>query len=533
MKKLLKVLINKLDEIAKQNELRDGLLEESIEKGKELEELLHKKEQEIHMIIRDFEEQQSEKENQIHHLKATATNTIRNLYALNGLTGENISNNIEAQQLKRSISNHSLDIRGKDSKKKVSFEGLGTKYSSTLGATGNKGDMTETININKSTKLLSPYRKRNAAYTHGAKSSMKKSKDAKRREFESSVNSVISPLSPTTPWKQTKLNRTRDKSVDYDDNDFERNDQFIEEDKSIYGIPNTIDQIESTCALVTHLKNLLNNALERESKLTDFIEKMWNEDLQYLKKKYDKLYKANYKMREDSERLLMRNEELETRLLDAQSKLWTLKLLYDDYDELMQQMNNQKDEHVGVLEGRKSDLLKWVDDFLNLHGIPRKRKDGSEIQSKSVNDFEDEIHLPTLFSQATDLINDLKNRLKESQNVNKSNMQAIDSLKKELEELDKINERLENQLYKYQYDITRITDVLLNEVYPSAEELEQEEEGIEDMSEQEQHLYLLLKRASNLRDKEKDYSDKINVYVKDIEELMDKNRFLSNIEEIK
>lgn len=170
---------------------------------------------------------------------------------------------------------------------------------------------------------------------------------------------------------------------------------------------------------------------------------------------------------------------------------------------------------------------------MNLHGIPRKRKDGSEIKLNSVNDFEDELHLPTLFSQATDLINDLKTRLKESQNTNKSNMQAIDSLKKELEELDKINERLENQLYKYQYDITRVTDILLNDVYPSVEELEQEEEGIDDMSEQEQHLYVLLKRASDLRDKEKDYSDKINVYTKDIEELLEKNRFLSNIEDIK
>ena len=531
-------MINKLDEIAKQNELRDRLLEESIEKGRELEELLHKKEEEIHMLVRDFEEQQSEKENQIHHLKATATNTIRNLYALNGLTGENISNNIEAQQLKRSISNHSLDLKGKDSKKKVSFEGLGTKFTSTLGGIGDRGDTTETINLTRSTKLLSPYRKKNAVYTHGAKSSFKKTKDSKRRDFDSSMHSVISPLSPTSPAKHTKLSRSRlNKSEDIDDNEFERNDQFIDGDRSMYGIPYTIDQIDSTSALVTHLKNLLNNALDRESKLTDFIEKIWNEDLQYLKKKYEKLYKANFKMREDSERLLMRNEELETRLLDAQSKLWTLKLLYEEYDELMQSMTNQKDDHVNMLEGKKGKLLRWVDEFLNTHGIPRK-KVTSEIRgvgspSHKDGEFEDEVHLPSLFKEATDLINDHKNKLTESQNINKSNMQTIESLKKELEELDKINERLENQLYKYQYDITRITDVLLNDVYPSAEELEQEEEGIDDMSEQEQHLYLLLKRAASLRDKEKDYGDKINVYIKDIEELMDKNRILSNVEEIK
>ena len=485
------------------------------------------------MLVRDFEEQQSEKENQIHHLKATATNTIRNLYALNGLTGENISNNIEAQQLKRSISNNSLDFKGKDSRKKVSFEGLATRFSSTLGVTGERGDNNETINLTKSSKLLSPYRNKNAAYTTSGKSSLKKTnKNTKRRDADSSVHSVISPLSPTSPAKYTKLNRSRlNKSEDFDENDFERNDQFIDGDRSMYGIPYTIDQIDSTSALVTHLKNLLNNALDRESKLTDFIEKICSEDLQYLKKKYEKLYKANFKMREDSERLLMRNEELETRLLDAQSKLWTLKLLYDDYDEVIQTMNNQKNDHVDFITDKRNKLLGTIDNFLNSHGIPRKGKNGEII--KGVGNYDDEIHYPTLFKEVSDLINDLKNKLKESLNVNKGNMQTIDSLKKELEELDKINERLENQLYKYQYDITRITDVLLNDVYPSAEELEQEEESIEDMSEQEQHLYLLLKRASTLRDKEKDYGDKINIYMKDIEELMDKNRILYNVEEIK
>ena len=42
LEEIIENLDNKLDEIAKQNELRDRLLEESIEKGKELEELLHK-----------------------------------------------------------------------------------------------------------------------------------------------------------------------------------------------------------------------------------------------------------------------------------------------------------------------------------------------------------------------------------------------------------------------------------------------------------------------------------------------------------
>ena len=42
LEEIIENLDHKLDEIAKQNELRDQLLEESIDKGKELEELLQK-----------------------------------------------------------------------------------------------------------------------------------------------------------------------------------------------------------------------------------------------------------------------------------------------------------------------------------------------------------------------------------------------------------------------------------------------------------------------------------------------------------
>ena len=103
MEGIIENLDIKLDEIATQNEVRDQLLEEAIDKGKQLEECLQAKEEEVHRLVRDFEEEQSEKENQMHHLKATATNTIRNLYALNGLTGDNILNNLEAKQLKTNI----------------------------------------------------------------------------------------------------------------------------------------------------------------------------------------------------------------------------------------------------------------------------------------------------------------------------------------------------------------------------------------------------------------------------------------------
>ena len=51
-------------------------------------------------------------------------------------------------------------------------------------------------------------------------------------------------------------------------------DKEFEDEKSIFRIPNTIDQIKSSSALVTQLKNLLENAMERESNLTELIKKL-------------------------------------------------------------------------------------------------------------------------------------------------------------------------------------------------------------------------------------------------------------------
>jgi hypothetical protein len=207
LEEIIENLDSKLDEIAKQNELRDRLLEESIEKGKELEELLQKKEEEIHRLVRDFEEEQSEKENQIHHLKATATNTIRNLYALNGLTGENISNNIEAQQLKRSISGKTLDPKIKDSRKKVSFGGEKARFASTLSRPGDRGDINETIDVSRSKKLLSPHRKRTAAYTQATKSG-KRGRDTSAHSARKDRDTILTPLNPSTPAKFTHGKRS-------------------------------------------------------------------------------------------------------------------------------------------------------------------------------------------------------------------------------------------------------------------------------------------------------------------------------------
>lgn len=51
-------------------------------------------------------------------------------------------------------------------------------------------------------------------------------------------------------------------------------DEDFEGEKTMYGIPNTIGQIESNSALVNQLKSLLENAMEREAHLADFIEKL-------------------------------------------------------------------------------------------------------------------------------------------------------------------------------------------------------------------------------------------------------------------
>lgn len=486
------------------------------------------KELEIQDLVKDFEEQQSEKENQMHHLKATATNTIRNLYALNGLTGENISNNIETQQIKRSISTN-IDST-KDPRKRVTFD-TGLKPRSSIRGPGDKGDMNETIGLSRSQKLISPYKKRTAAYTQATKSSLKDSRTGGLRDSNVSMHSIkhdgesmISPLQPTTPAKMTKGRKSRGERSFEDDPYAE--EPFEDPNISMYGIPRTIDQIESNSALVEHLKSLLKNALDREDNLSNYIERLCKKDLIELKNKFESLHKADMKMREDCESLQMRNEELETRLLDSQSKLWNLKQLYLEAENLIKAMINQKQDNSEINEDFKRELMSAIDFFL-MEIDSLKKKIGEHLLPAS------EITINRIFDEAIKKINQLNNQLLDLNNVNNSNISVIESMKKELEEIRKINDRLENQLYKYQYDISRITDVLINDAFPTTDELVQEEQSIEDISDQEKHLFLLLKRGANLREREKEFSDKISVYSKDIEELMDKNRNLADAEELK
>jgi len=147
----------------------------------------------------------------------------------------------------------------------------------------------------------------------------------------------------------------------------------FEGEKSIYGIPNTIGQIESSSALVTQLKNLLENAMDRESNLTDFIEKLCKDHLGSLAKKFETLTHADMRIREDAERLRMRNEELEIRLLGTQEKLWTLKLMYEDYDQILEKFRAQQEENAFISKENRNELIGAIDAFLSSHGIPRKR----------------------------------------------------------------------------------------------------------------------------------------------------------------
>jgi UDP-N-acetylglucosamine pyrophosphorylase len=167
----------------------------------------------VHRLVRDFEEEQSEKENQIHHLKATATNTIRNLYALNGLTGENILNNLDAHQLKKSIPTQ-VDHRMSDARKRVSFENIHSRFlSSSLSKTGDRADVNETIDLSKSQKLMSPHRKRTAAYTQAtAKSSFKKAnRDSSSHSAKKDRDTSMVNLGQSTPAKFTKASKNTGK----------------------------------------------------------------------------------------------------------------------------------------------------------------------------------------------------------------------------------------------------------------------------------------------------------------------------------
>jgi len=183
--------------------------------------------------------------------------------------------------MKRSISSHTLDF-SKDPKKRVTFEHSGKKLRSAIRGPGEKEHMQETISLSKSQKLLSPFRKRTTAYTQATKSSMKESKGDRTKDANVSLHSLkqdrdttISPLRATTPAKMTQASRSRlDRSEDEEDSDLHRGEHTTDPNKSMYGIPRTIDQIESTSALVEHLKSLLKNALDREDQLANYIEQL-------------------------------------------------------------------------------------------------------------------------------------------------------------------------------------------------------------------------------------------------------------------
>ena len=157
-----------------------------------------------------------------------------------------------------------------------------------------------------------------------------------------------------------------------------------------------------------------------------------------------------------------------------------------------------------------------------------------EYSDEGEEDEEDEdIDVHTLFDEANAYIESLKKRLQISETQNSEDSLAIESLRKEVGELQKINDNLESELYKYQYDVNRITDVLMNEAYPSKEELEEEQNAIQEMSQQETNLYNLLKKAAELRATHTHSDHKIAVLEKDVEELMAKQSHLQEVEQIK
>lgn len=187
--------------------------------------------------------------------------------------------------------------------------------------------------------------------------------------------------------------------------------------------------------------------------------------------------------------------------------------------------NNDNDYERIVEEENEEDYNDELDDLVY---------EEDEYSNEGEEDEDDEdIEVHTLFDEANDYIESLKGKVDQTQNQNNENEQTIQSLRNELGELQKINDNLESQLYKYQYDVNRITDVLMNDAHPSKEELEREESGIEDMTEQETNLYNLLNKAAELRETQTSSKDKIAVFEKDVQELISKNAHLQEVEEIK
>ena len=77
----------------------------------------------------------------------------------------------------------------------------------------------------------------------------------------------------------------------------------------------SLSAVESNSAAVTLLKQILMDSLEREQGVTGFIEAMCEQHAGLLKKHQKEMKRYKEGMSEQVEALMMRNEELETRLL--------------------------------------------------------------------------------------------------------------------------------------------------------------------------------------------------------------------------
>ena len=112
--------------------------------------------------------------------------------------------------MKNTICGKTIDPISKDPRKRVSFEGLERIFHSTISRPGEKGDINETIELSRSHKLMSPHRKRTAAYTQATKSSMKitKGRDMSANSARKDGEGVFAPLGMSTPAKFTHANKS-------------------------------------------------------------------------------------------------------------------------------------------------------------------------------------------------------------------------------------------------------------------------------------------------------------------------------------
>lgn len=116
---------------------------------------------------------------------------------------------------------------------------------------------------------------------------------------------------------------------------------------------------------MNYLKQELYRALCRERNIKNELEKVMQKGIELTEQKVESLMRAEEAARSEVERWMMRNEELESRLLDGNKKIVSLKKLLLTAEDTIKAQNVQEDQQRNHYEKIKKLLIRLLEDVIS------------------------------------------------------------------------------------------------------------------------------------------------------------------------